>query len=154
MHTQSLPSSMHEYVYIYIYRCTSHIHEHMHIHVHIHIHIHIIMHIHIHMHIHIPLPMHIHIHIPIPMHIHKHPAGPETVPIKRTLKKKNVILPQCRANLMIGNPGKTWGAFFVFQRHRYNACVVNSWQSAFLWMHLHCQALRDLRDLSSVATCM
>jgi hypothetical protein len=25
-----------------------------------------------------------------------------------------VILPQCRANLMIGNPGKTWGAFFRF----------------------------------------
>jgi hypothetical protein len=23
-----------------------------------------------------------------------------------------VILPQCRADLMIGNPGKTWGAFF------------------------------------------
>ena len=45
--------------------------------------------------------------------MHKHPAGPETVPIKRTLKK-NVILPQCRANLMIGNPGKTWGAFFRF----------------------------------------
>ena len=25
-----------------------------------------------------------------------------------------VILPQCRANLMIGNSGKTWGAFFLF----------------------------------------
>ena len=25
-----------------------------------------------------------------------------------------VILPQCRADLMIGNPGKTWGAFFRF----------------------------------------
>ena len=25
-----------------------------------------------------------------------------------------VILPQCRANLMIGNPGKTSGAFFLF----------------------------------------
>ena len=44
----------------------------------------------------------------------KHPAGPETVPIKRTFFKKTVILPQCRANLMIGNPGKTWGAFFRF----------------------------------------
>jgi len=75
-----------------------------------------------------------------------------------------VILPQCRANLMIGTPGKTWGAFFsffsvialqngdfttvpcqlddwkawkklrrvfaFFQRHRCNACVVKSWQSA------------------------
>ena len=86
--------------------------------------------------------------------IYKHPAGPETVPIKRSFFKKMVILPQCRATLMIGNPGKTWGAFFVFQRHRCNTCVVNSWRSAFLWMHLHCQALRDLRDLSSVATCM
>ena len=44
----------------------------------------------------------------------KHPAGPETVPIKRTFFKKMVILPQCRADLMIGNPGKTWGAFFRF----------------------------------------
>ena len=42
----------------------------------------------------------------------KHPAGPETVPIKRTFLKNMVILPQCRADLMIGNPGKTWGAFF------------------------------------------
>jgi hypothetical protein len=25
-----------------------------------------------------------------------------------------VILPQCRAGLMIGNPGKTWGVFFGF----------------------------------------
>ena len=37
----------------------------------------------------------------------------------------NVILPQCRADLMIGNPGKTWGAFFGFsasslQRMRSN----------------------------------
>ena len=46
--------------------------------------------------------------------IHKRPAGPETVPIKRTLKKNIVILPQCRADLMIGHPGKTWGAFFRF----------------------------------------
>ena len=44
--------------------------------------------------------------------IYKHPAGPETVPIKRTFFQKIVILPQCRADLMIGNPGKTWGAFF------------------------------------------
>ena len=46
--------------------------------------------------------------------VDKLPAGPETVPIKRTFFKKMVILPQCRANLMIGNPGKTWGAFFRF----------------------------------------
>ena len=46
--------------------------------------------------------------------IHKQPAGPETVPIKRTFFKKMVILPQCRADLMIGNPGRTWGAFFRF----------------------------------------
>ena len=39
------------------------------------------------------------------------PAGPETVPIKRTFFKKMVILPQCPANLMIGNPGKTWRVF-------------------------------------------
>ena len=45
---------------------------------------------------------------------HKHPAGPEAVPIKRTFFKKMVILPQCRADLMIGNPGKTWGVFFGF----------------------------------------
>ena len=44
-------------------------------------------------------------------HIHKHPAGPETVPIKRTFLKNMVILPQCRADLMIGNPGKTWRVF-------------------------------------------
>ena len=80
---------------------------------------------------------------------------------------------------------KSWknsARFFVIQRHRCNACVVNSWQSAFLWMHLHCQALAytikrallarstrnvnmpphptpphptptHTRDLSSVATC-
>jgi len=65
--------------------------------------------------------------------IHKAPAGPETVPIKRTFFKKIVILPQCRADLMIGNPGKTWGAFFgFFQRHRCSACTVISWQPAFL----------------------
>ena len=62
----------------------------------------------------------------------KRPAGLETVPIKRTFFKKMVILPQCRANLMIGNPGKLGARFLVFQRHRCNACVVNSWQSAFL----------------------
>ena len=60
---------------------------------------------------------------------HKHPAGPETVPIKRTFFLKNVILPQCRADLMIGNPGKTWGAFFGFsasslqRMHRYQLAV-------------------------------
>ena len=48
------------------------------------------------------------------LQVYKHPAGPETVPIKRTFLKKMVILPQCRADLMIGNPGKTWGAFFRF----------------------------------------
>ena len=46
---------------------------------------------------------------------HKHPVGPETVPIETHIFfLKMVILPQCRANLMIGNPGKTWGAFFRF----------------------------------------
>ena len=56
----------------------------------------------------------------------KQPAGPETVPIKRMFFFfLNVILPQCRADLMIGNPGKTWGAFFGFsasslQRMRSN----------------------------------
>ena len=60
---------------------------------------------------------------------HKQPAGPETVPIKRTFLKKHVILPQCRADLMIGNPGKTWGAFFGFsasslqRMHRYQLAV-------------------------------
>ena len=59
----------------------------------------------------------------------KQPAGPETVPIKRTFLKKNVILPQCRADLMIGNPGKTWGAFFGFsasslqRMHRYQLAI-------------------------------
>ena len=48
------------------------------------------------------------------IYIYNYPAGPETVPIKRTFFKKMVILPQCPANLMIGNPGKTWGAFFRF----------------------------------------
>ena len=48
------------------------------------------------------------------IHVYKYPAGPETVPIKRTFFKQMVILPQCRADLMIGNPGKTWGAFFGF----------------------------------------
>ena len=74
---------------------------------------------------------------PLDTHIHIYPAGPETVPIKRAFFKKIVILPQCRADLMIGNPGKTWGAFFGFSassvhRHRCNACTVISWQSAFL----------------------
>ena len=31
----------------------------------------------------------------------KQPAGPETVLVKRTFFQKNVILPQCRADLMI-----------------------------------------------------
>ena len=88
--------------------------------------------IHIRMHIHIPTP--IHIHLDIDIHI-------QTVPIKRTFFWTMVNLPQCRADLMIGNPGKTWGVLLVFQRHRCNACTVISWQSAFLWMHLHCQAL-------------
>ena len=78
---------------------------------------------------------------------------------------------------------KRGARFLAFQRHRCNACTVISWQSAFLWMHLHCQALaytikrsllalkllgmdffirfhiehcnvvNDPRDLSSVATC-
>ena len=64
---------------------------------------------------------------------------------------------------------KLGARFFLFQRHRCKACVVNSWQSAFLWMHRHCQALAytikrslfalkllriDLyTDLSTVATC-
>jgi len=40
-----------------------------------------------------------------------------------------VILPQCRADLMIGNPVKTWGAFFGFsasslqRMHRYQLAV-------------------------------
>ena len=62
--------------------------------------------------------------------IHKYPAGPETVPIKRTFfLKKMMILPQCRADLMIGNPGKTWGAFLGFsasslqRTHRYLLAV-------------------------------
>ena len=59
----------------------------------------------------------------------KLPAGPETVPIKRTFFKKMAILPQCRADLMIGNLGKTWGAFFDFsasslqRMHRYQLAV-------------------------------
>jgi len=44
----------------------------------------------------------------------KHPGGPETVLIRRMFFKQMVILPQCRADLMIGSPGKTWGAFFGF----------------------------------------
>jgi hypothetical protein len=62
----------------------------------------------------------------------KLPAGPETVPIKRTFFKKMAILPQCRADLMIGNLGKTWGAFFDFsasslqRMHRYQLAVVTS----------------------------
>jgi len=49
------------------------------------------------------------------VNVYKHPAGPETVPIKRTFFFfLMVILPQCRADLMIGNPGKTWGAFLGF----------------------------------------
>jgi len=40
-----------------------------------------------------------------------------------------VILPQRRADLMIGNPGKTWGVFFGFsasslqRMHRYQLAV-------------------------------
>ena len=113
----------------------------------------------------------------------KHPAGPETVPIKRTFFKKNVILPQCRADLMIGNPGKTWGAFFGFsasslqRMHLYQLAVsilVNAsplpsssihhqevtfgTQVAGTWLfhqipHRTCNVVNDPRDLSNVAAC-
>ena len=117
-------------------------------------------------------------------YIHKHPAGPETVPIKRTfLKKMVIILPQCRADLMIGNPGKTWGALFGFsasslqRMHRYQLAVsilVNAsplpsssihhqevtfgTQVAGNWLfhqipHRTCNVVSDPRDLSSVAAC-
>ena len=41
--------------------------------------------------------------------------------------------------------------FLAFQRHRCNACTVISWQSAFLWMHLHCQALAYIIKRSLLA---
>jgi len=62
-------------------------------------------------------------------YIYTYPAGPETVPIKRTFFQKIVTLPQCRADLMIGNPGKIWGAFLGFsasslqRMHRYQLAV-------------------------------
>ena len=115
--------------------------------------------------------------------VHKQPAGPETVPIKRTFFKQMVILPQCRADLMIGNPGKTWGAFFGFsasslqRMHRYQLAVsilVNAsplpsssihhqevtfgTQVAGTWLfhqipHRTCNVVNDPRDLSNVAAC-
>ena len=41
----------------------------------------------------------------------------------------------------VGNLAKSEAPFLPFHRHRCNACTVFSWQPAFLWMHLHCQAL-------------
>ena len=53
---------------------------------------------------------------------------------------------------MIGNPGKTWGAFFGFSASSLQRMRVISWQSAFLWMHLHCQALAYTIKRSLLAT--
>ena len=45
---------------------------------------------------------------------------PQDLPARKCINvmvgitRSKVILPQRRANLMIGNPGKTWGAFFPF----------------------------------------
>ena len=45
-----------------------------------------------------------------------------------TLCPKMVILPQCRADLMIWKPGKIEARFLALHRHRCNACTVISWQ--------------------------
>ena len=117
------------------------------------------------------------------LYMHKLPAGPETVPIKRAFFKKMTILPECRADLMIGNLGKTWGARFDFsasslqRMHRYQLAVsilanasplpnssIHHQEVTFGTQvagnrlfhqipHRTCNVVNDPRDLSSVATC-
>ena len=72
---------------------------------------------------------------------HKQPAGPETVPIKRTFLKNMWFYHSAVLIWWLEILEKLGARFLAFQRHRCNACTVISWQSAFLWMHLHCQAL-------------
>ena len=49
-----------------------------------------------------------------------------------------VILPQCRVIWWLEILENLGARFLPFQSHRCNACTVISWQSAFLWVHLHC----------------
>ena len=59
-----------------------------------------------------------------------------------------VILPQCRADLMIGNPGRTWGAFF-----RFSASSLQRMRRYQLAVSILVNVVNDPWDLSSVATC-
>ena len=96
------------------------------------------------MYIYIYRNIHMYVYIYIYINI---PPDRKPFPIKRTFFKKMVILPQCCADLMIGNPGKTWGAFFwLFSVIAVNDPRVNDHVATF-------NVVNDPRDLSSVQTC-